>query len=159
MRPRASHRASRLSPPLAGRPRGARRDAPPHARLEREPVVLARAPDFVPAGHDGDARRAHGQLERVRRARGAARERRVQRRQDVGAGVTVPKSGDAYDYKGLTACAKKLKNARPDFREETQVTVTANPGVDYKTLIAVMDALRADGEEELFPDVHFGVAR
>jgi biopolymer transport protein ExbD len=79
--------------------------------------------------------------------------------QDVGAGVTVPKSGDAYDYKGLTACAKKLKNARPDFREETQVTVTANPGVDYKTLIAVMDALRADGEEELFPDVHFGVAR
>ncbi|HEX7604420.1 MAG TPA: biopolymer transporter ExbD, partial [Polyangiaceae bacterium] len=79
--------------------------------------------------------------------------------QDVGAGVTVPKKGEEYDFANLTACAKRLKNARPDFKDETQVTITANPGVEYRTLIGVMDALRADGEEELFPEVHFGVAR
>ena len=55
--------------------------------------------------------------------------------------------------------AKKLKNARPDFKDETQVTLTANPGVDYGTVINVMDALRSDGTEDLFPEVHFGVAR
>lgn len=78
---------------------------------------------------------------------------------DVGSGMTVPKIGEDYDYRNLTACAKKLKNARPDFKDETQVTITANPGIEYATVIAVMDALRNDGEEELFPDVHFGVAR
>jgi biopolymer transport protein TolR len=78
---------------------------------------------------------------------------------DVGSGITVLKSGEEYDYKGLTACAKRLKNANAAFKEETQVTLTANPGVEYKTVIDVMDALRNDGEEELFPEVHFGVAR
>jgi len=78
---------------------------------------------------------------------------------DVGSGVTVPNKGDSYDYPSLTACAKRLKNANPAFKEETQVTITANPGTEYATVISVMDALRSDGEEELFPDVHFGVAR
>ena len=40
-----------------------------------------------------------------------------------------------------------------------EVTITANPGIEYKTIIDVMDSLRRDGEEDLFPDVHFGVAR
>lgn len=79
--------------------------------------------------------------------------------QDVGAGITVPNAGDTYDLRSLTACAKRLKNARPEFREETQVTITANPGIDYKVVIDVMDSLRNDGAEELFPEVHFGVAR
>ncbi|WP_437785080.1 ExbD/TolR family protein [Sorangium sp. So ce1097] len=80
--------------------------------------------------------------------------------QDVGSGVTVPKTGnDSHDFPALTACAKRLKNARPEFKEETQVTITANPGIDYKTIIDVMDALRSDAGEELFPEVHFGVAR
>ena len=74
-------------------------------------------------------------------------------------GVTGPKVNETYDFTGLTACAKRLKNARPEFKEETQVTITANPGIEYKTVIDVMDSLRSDGEEELFPDVHFGVAR
>jgi len=78
---------------------------------------------------------------------------------DLGSGVTIPKKGDAYDYKGVTDCAKKLKGARPEFKEETQVTITANPGIEYKTVIDVMDALRSDGTEDLFPEVHFGVAR
>ena len=78
---------------------------------------------------------------------------------DAGTGITVPKVNDEYDIRGLTACAKRLKNANASFKEETQVTITANPGIEYKTVIDVMDALRSDGEEELFPDVHFGVAR
>jgi biopolymer transport protein TolR len=78
---------------------------------------------------------------------------------DVGAGITVPKANEDYDLKGLTICVKRLKNANPSFKEETQVSITANPGIEYKTVIDVMDALRSDGEEELFPDVHFGAAR
>ncbi|WP_235880033.1 biopolymer transporter ExbD [Polyangium aurulentum] len=95
--------------------------------------------------------------------------------QGAGPGITVPGREDeveidegagkrrerkvVYDYQALTACAKQLKNARPEFKEETQVTINANPGVDYGTIIETMDALRKDGEEELFPDVHFGVSR
>jgi biopolymer transport protein ExbD len=79
--------------------------------------------------------------------------------ENVGSGITVPMVHNVYDFPTLTACAKRLKNARPEFQEETQVTITANPGVEFQTIISAMDALRRDGEEELFPDVHFGVAR
>lgn len=79
--------------------------------------------------------------------------------QDVGAGITVPKKGDDYDLASITACAKRLKNARAEFKEETQVTITANPGIEYKVLIDVIDSLRSDGQEELFPEFHLGVAR
>jgi hypothetical protein len=80
--------------------------------------------------------------------------------ESAGAGVTIPKlEGDQYDLTSLTACAKRLKNANPDFKEETQVTIAANPNIEFQTIIGVMDALRKDGEEELFPDVHFGVPR
>jgi biopolymer transport protein ExbD len=78
---------------------------------------------------------------------------------DVGSGITIPKVNEEYDLKSLTACVKRLKNATPAFKEETQVTITANPGIEYKTVIDVMDALRSDPDEELFPDVHFGAAR
>lgn len=90
---------------------------------------------------------------------------------DVGAGIAVPHIGAEYNDRGeamptwqtamkdLKACARRLKNANSAFKEETQVTLTANPGVEYRTVIDVMDALRNDGEEELFPEVHFGVAR
>jgi biopolymer transport protein TolR len=77
-----------------------------------------------------------------------------------GPGLAVPKSGDAYDYPALTECAKKLKDASADFKDETQVTITANPGIDYQTLIRAIDALRRSKDgEDLFPDVHFGVPR
>jgi len=78
---------------------------------------------------------------------------------DVGSGITVPKVNQEYDLRGLTACARRLKNANAAFKEETQVTITANPGIEYKAVIDVMDSLRSDGVEELFPEVHFGVAR
>jgi biopolymer transport protein ExbD len=78
---------------------------------------------------------------------------------DVGSGIAIPKVNEDYDLKGLTACAKRLKNANASFKEETQVTITANPGIEYSTVIDVMDSLRSDGVEDLFPEVHFGVAR
>jgi len=77
-----------------------------------------------------------------------------------GPGLAVPKVGNEYDYVTLTACAKTLKDASPDFKDETQVTITANPGIDYQTLIRAIDALRRSKDgEDLFPDVHFGVPR
>jgi biopolymer transport protein ExbD len=79
--------------------------------------------------------------------------------QEAGSGLTVPKVNNDYDLKGITACVKRLKNANASFKEETQVTITASSDIDYKSVIDVMDALRSDGEEELFPEVHFGVAR
>src|SRR6185295_1166683 len=72
--------------------------------------------------------------------------------QDAGSGITVPKVNEEHDLKSLTACAKRLKNANASFKEETQVTITANPGVEYSTVIDVMDSLRSDGVEDLFPE-------
>jgi len=77
-----------------------------------------------------------------------------------GPGLAVPKQGEAYDFAALTRCAKRLKGASPEFQGETQVTITANPGTDYQTIVSTMDALRrSEDGEELFPEVHFGVPR
>lgn len=81
--------------------------------------------------------------------------------QGTGAGITFPIQNiggqKTHDFAAVTACAKKLKSARAEFKEETQVTITAKSNIDYGTIIDTMDALRKDGEEELFPHVHFGV--
>lgn len=77
-----------------------------------------------------------------------------------GAGITVPKKGGQYDFEALNACAAKLKNASPDFQDENQVYITANPGTDYQTLISVIDALRSTAKgDALFEDVNFKVPR
>ena len=80
--------------------------------------------------------------------------------QTPGPGLAVPKASGDYNFLGLTECAKRLKDSSSDFKDETQVTITANPGVDYQTVIKAIDALRRNKEgDELFPDVHFGVPR
>jgi len=81
--------------------------------------------------------------------------------QAPGGGLTVPKAGNDYNYAGLSDCARHLKkDISTDFAAETQVTITANPGIDYQIIVRTMDALRASKEgEDLFPDVHFGVPR
>lgn len=84
-----------------------------------------------------------------------------------GPGITVPAKGRdqggraQHDWAQLRACAKKLKDAAPEFKEETQVQILAEPGTDYQTVIWAMDAVRQsdDGTEVLFPDVNFGVAK
>jgi biopolymer transport protein TolR len=77
----------------------------------------------------------------------------------MGSGVTLPNRGGASDITGLTACARKIKAARAEAANETQVSVTASPDVPYETVVAVMDGLRADGEGELFPEVSLGAVR
>lgn len=88
---------------------------------------------------------------------------------DLGAGIAIAKKGAEYDFDGLKACAAKMKGTSPDFKDERQVTISANPNIPYSTIIATMDALRlrelkpgetADPEKQaLFPDVMFGLAR
>jgi len=78
----------------------------------------------------------------------------------VGSGVTVPKKATGeHDYTELTRCARELKRLNERFAEETQVTITANPDVEYQIIIDTMDAFREDKSGVLFPEVHFGVAR
>jgi len=77
----------------------------------------------------------------------------------VGPGITVPMAGGQHDLKELTRCVRELKKQNERFAEETQVTLTANPDTQYQIVVAVIDAMRKDGEGVLFPDVHFGVAK
>jgi hypothetical protein len=78
----------------------------------------------------------------------------------AGAGIAVGKNAGQYDYAALGECVKRVKDSSPDFKDETQVTLTANPGTEYQVIINTMDAVRKTKEgEDLFPDVHFGAAR
>ena len=79
---------------------------------------------------------------------------------NIGPGITVPKDGDGrYDFNELTRCARELKTQNERFRDETQLTITANPNVEYQIIINVIDAMRKDRDGPLFPDIRFGVAR
>jgi biopolymer transport protein ExbD len=84
----------------------------------------------------------------------------------LGPGITVPAIGKGpdgqptFDYAALTACAKKLKDKSLDFRDETQIRITASNNISYRKIIECMDAVRTTPEgEQLFPDVVFGVPR
>lgn len=77
----------------------------------------------------------------------------------IGSGVTVPMINGKHNFGELTRCARELKRQNERFAEETQVTLTANPDVEYQIVVTAIDALRKDKEGILFPDVHFGVAR
>ncbi|MFO0555448.1 MAG: biopolymer transporter ExbD [Polyangiaceae bacterium] len=81
----------------------------------------------------------------------------------TGRGPTVKVRGEKYDYdyEEIRRCARELKSRAGGgkFEEETQVTVTASRDVEFKYLVAVLDALRADPEGELFPEFHLGVAK
>lgn len=79
---------------------------------------------------------------------------------DTGPGVAIPMKNSVYDFDALKACATKLKATSNDFKDEMGVTITANPGIPYQTVIGTMDAVRTnESGEDLFPDVSFGVAR
>ncbi len=85
---------------------------------------------------------------------------------DTGPGIAIPKKGTEFDYEGLRACAAKLKASSPDFANEEQVTVSANPNIPYQTVIGAIDHLREAPNPQdptktvkLFPEVNFGLAR
>jgi biopolymer transport protein TolR len=62
-----------------------------------------------------------------------------------------------WDYSALSKKLAEFKygpNVPDDFKKETKVILTANPGICYNVLVHTMDAVRRDAENrELFPDV------
>src|SRR5262249_14968667 len=58
---------------------------------------------------------------------------------DTGVGIAVPKKEGSYDYDALKACATRLKSSSPSFATESDVTISANPGIPYDTVIATLD--------------------
>lgn len=68
--------------------------------------------------------------------------------------VTVPNKGKEYDWKGLTTCVSKVKK---QFQDENSVTVSADPQIEYEHLVAAMDHVRSEGDQELFPNVLISV--
>jgi hypothetical protein len=77
----------------------------------------------------------------------------------LGDGVTVPTRGEVQDKAAITACARRIKHARAEFGDEKSVTVYGLASLKYETVIQVIDALRGDGDEELFPEVTVAVKR
>lgn len=86
--------------------------------------------------------------------------------QGTGPGIAIPKVNGKFDYEALKKCATSLKGVSEDFKDERQVTLSANPNIPYEVLVATMDAVRTatpkPGEsvpEDLFPEVNFGLAK
>ncbi|HEY2512805.1 MAG TPA: biopolymer transporter ExbD [Polyangiaceae bacterium] len=80
---------------------------------------------------------------------------------DIGSGITIPRSGNDYDYKALNTCVGTIKREAPEeVRDETNVTISANPNIPYQVVVSTIDAVRKDDNgQELFPDVQFGLSR
>lgn len=77
-----------------------------------------------------------------------------------GSGYTVAADGNGViPWDDVKACAAKLKNASPDYKEENNITVIAEPGTPYSIIIKAMDAVRYNGDDLLFDNVNFGVPR
>jgi biopolymer transport protein TolR len=74
--------------------------------------------------------------------------------QDTASGrvITVAKKDGKYDWSGLTECVAKIK-AVPQFSDETEVIIGADPMIQYEHVVAAMDAVRAKDKSELFPKV------
>jgi biopolymer transport protein ExbD len=68
-------------------------------------------------------------------------------------GVAAPKRGAAHDLMAVRRCAQRIKS---EASEETAITITATGATRYETVILTMDAVRTDGNVELFPSVNFG---
>jgi biopolymer transport protein ExbD len=64
--------------------------------------------------------------------------------------VAPTQGGADYDWAALTECAATLKTAFPN---ETRVTLSADPAIQYEHVIHAMDALRSRGDDDLFPEV------
>jgi len=53
----------------------------------------------------------------------------------------------------------RLKYGRPELGVETRARITADNGISYRVVIDCIDAIRKEGDSDLFPDVTFGVPR
>ena len=68
---------------------------------------------------------------------------------------TIPKKGDDFDFAALTAKMKEIKAGLPalGYPNETKIILSADPTVEYSTLVHTMDATRGVAGAPLFPDV------
>jgi biopolymer transport protein TolR len=64
---------------------------------------------------------------------------------------TAAVTADGYDFAALARCARRMHDTFPG---ETSVILSADPSVPYRDFVSAMDALRADGDVLMFPDVH-----
>ena len=69
---------------------------------------------------------------------------------DGASAPTAARTSTGYDFAALARCAATLHAEHPG---ENSVILAADPSIPYSDLIAAMDALRANGETPLFPDV------
>ncbi len=77
----------------------------------------------------------------------------------LGPGLTIPRRAGKYDYSALTECAAKLKRSNPEFADENQAYITANPATEYQVVIDVIDSLRtAPDNKPLFEKINFMMA-
>jgi biopolymer transport protein TolR len=68
---------------------------------------------------------------------------------------TAAVTASGYDFPALAACARRMHDLYP---EETRVILSADPHVPYRDFVGAMDALRADGDTVMFPDVQVSAA-
>lgn len=65
------------------------------------------------------------------------------------------KGKGSYDYGRLR---QVLGSWKDELKLDEQITIAADPSIEYSTIIATMDAIRRDEKRWLFPDVVFGPA-
>ena len=61
---------------------------------------------------------------------------------------------DSYDYTGLTETMVQVKNEYPD---EQQVIIRAEASIKHEVVVLTLDAVRSQGDRELFPEVVFSI--
>ena len=79
--------------------------------------------------------------------------------------ASLPKKGEQQDYEGLSAALQELKKD-PAFAEKTDINLLPEAGIDYQTLVSVMDSVRiypavvvtSVVDAQLFPDISLGAA-
>lgn len=69
-----------------------------------------------------------------------------------GHALTVGMQGLDYDWVALSACAERI-HSRPEFQNEDQITLSADPGISYDAVIHAMDALGSRGDQPLFSNI------
>ncbi len=69
--------------------------------------------------------------------------------------ITIPRTrGEAYNWTRLHECVQSVKGQNPDWADEDEVIIAADPLIQYEHLIGAMDAVRKDSEgEDLFTKI------
>ena len=80
--------------------------------------------------------------------------------------ANLPKVDGEYDFEGLSKALQDLKKSEAAFTEKRDINLLPESGIDYQTLVTVMDTVRRYPavvvtslvDAELFPDISLGNA-